>query len=188
MLNCIPLFVTTWTIACQSLSSMEFSRQEYWSRLPFPSPGYLPDPGIEPASLLSPALTGAFLPLAPPGTQQGPAFLTLSRITPVLPSRKASLVAQMVKNLPAMQETWVLSLGWEDPLGKEMATHSSILAWRIPWTEEPGKATVHGIVKSQIWWSYNTSAYLLGTGKQRSGCLFLKWLWSLEFWILKYEI
>ena len=45
----------------------------------------------------------------------------------------ASLVAQMVKNLPAMQETWVRSLGWEDPLEKRMATHSSILAWRIPW-------------------------------------------------------
>ena len=48
----------------------------------------------------------------------------------------ASLVAQMVKNLPAMQETWVRSLGQEDPLEKEMATHSSIVAWRIPWTEE----------------------------------------------------
>ena len=50
----------------------------------------------------------------------------------------ASLVAQMVKNLPAMQETQVQSLGWEDLLEKGMATHSSILAWRIPWTEEPG--------------------------------------------------
>ena len=48
----------------------------------------------------------------------------------------ASLVAQMVKNIPAMQETWVQSLGLEDPLEKGMATHSSILAWRIPWTEE----------------------------------------------------
>ena len=47
-------------------------------------------------------------------------------------------VAQMVKNLPAIQETWVRSLGWEDPLQKRMATHSSSLAWRIPWTEEPG--------------------------------------------------
>ena len=46
----------------------------------------------------------------------------------------ASLVAQLVKNLPAMYETWVRSLGWEDPLEKGMATHSSILAWRIPWT------------------------------------------------------
>ena len=49
----------------------------------------------------------------------------------------ASLVAQMVKHLPTMQETWVQSLGQEDALEKEMATHSSILAWRIPWTEEP---------------------------------------------------
>ena len=52
--------------------------------------------------------------------------------------KKASLVAQTVKNLPAMQETWVWSLGQEDPLEEEMATCSSILAWRIPWTEEPG--------------------------------------------------
>ena len=44
----------------------------------------------------------------------------------------------MVKRLPAMWETWVQSLGWEDPLEKEMATHSSILAWKIPWIEEPG--------------------------------------------------
>ena len=50
----------------------------------------------------------------------------------------ASLVAQTEKNLPAMQETRVQSLGWEDALEKGMATHSSILAWRIPWTEEPG--------------------------------------------------
>ena len=50
----------------------------------------------------------------------------------------ASLVAQTVKNLPAMQETWVQFLGFEDPLEEDMATHSSILAWRIPWTEEPG--------------------------------------------------
>ena len=50
----------------------------------------------------------------------------------------AYLVAQMVKNLPAVQEAQVRSLGWEDPLEKEMASHSRILAWRIPWTEEPG--------------------------------------------------
>ena len=53
-------------------------------------------------------------------------------------SKKSSLVAQSVKNLPAVQETRVQSLGWEDPLEKEMATHSSILAWKISWTEEPG--------------------------------------------------
>ena len=59
-------------------------------------------------------------------------------------------MAQLVKSLPAMWETQVRSLGWEDPLEKEMATHSSILAWRIPWREEPGSSheggspTVHG--------------------------------------------
>ena len=57
----------------------------------------------------------------------------------------ASLVAQVVKNPPAMQETWVQSLGWEDPLEKGIATHSSILAWRIPWTEEPGRLQSMGL-------------------------------------------
>ena len=52
---------------------------------------------------------------------------------------QASLVAQMVKHLPTMRETWVRSLGWEDPLEKETATHSSIHTWKIPWTEEPGQ-------------------------------------------------
>ena len=54
------------------------------------------------------------------------------------PNLRSSLMAQMVKNLPTMQETLVRSLGREDPLAKRMATHSSLLAWRIPWTEEPG--------------------------------------------------
>ena len=50
----------------------------------------------------------------------------------------ASLVAQLVKNLPVMRETWVRSLGWEDVLEECMATHSSVLSWRVPWAEEPG--------------------------------------------------
>ena len=58
-------------------------------------------------------------------------------------------MAQLVKNLPVMRETWVRSLGWEDPLEKGVATHSSILAWEISWTEEPG-GLVHGVAKSQI--------------------------------------
>ena len=61
----------------------------------------------------------------------------------------SSLVAQMVKRLPAMQETWVQSVGREDPLEKEMATHFSILAWRIPWTEEPSGLHSTGSQKSQ---------------------------------------
>ena len=56
----------------------------------------------------------------------------------------ASPVAQSVNNLPAMQETWVRPLGWKDPLEKEMATHSSILAWKIPWTEELGGYSSQG--------------------------------------------
>ena len=73
----------------------------------------------------------------------------------------ASLIAQMVKHLPTMQETWVQSLGWEDPLEKEMATHSSIHAWKIPWTEEPsGLHTVHGVAKSRTRLSNFTSLHL----------------------------
>ena len=66
---------------------------------------------------------------------------------------RASLVAQMVKNLPAMQETQVRSLGREDPLEKEMATHFSNLAWRILWTEESGVLQSMGVTKSQSWLS-----------------------------------
>ena len=58
-------------------------------------------------------------------------------------------MAQSVKNLPAIQETQVLSLGWEDPLEKEMATHSSILAWKNPMDRGAWQATLHGIAKSQ---------------------------------------
>ena len=101
--------------------SMGISRQECWSGLPFLSPGYLPDPGIEPVSYISSIGRQVLL-----------------------------LVAQMVK--PAMQETRLRALGWEDPLGEGMATHSSILAWKIPWTEEPGRL-VHGVTKSRTWLS-----------------------------------
>ena len=68
-----------------------------------------------------------------------PLHMTIS-----FPGLWASLVAPMVKNLPAKQETRVRSLGWEDPWRREMATDSSILAWRIPWTEEPGRLQSRG--------------------------------------------
>ena len=63
-------------------------------------------------------------------------------------SELSSLVAQMVKNLPAMWETWVPPLGWEDPLEEGMATHSSIFVWRIPTDRGGWWATVHGVAKS----------------------------------------
>ena len=96
--------MTPWTVTLQAPLSMELSGQEYWSRLLFPTPGDLSDPGIEPISFVSPALVGGFLK------------------------------AQLVKNPPAMEETWVQSLGWEDLLEKGKAIHSTILAQRIPWT------------------------------------------------------
>ena len=64
----------------------------------------------------------------------------------------ASLVAQRLKRLPPMRETRVRSLGWEDPLEKEMATHSSILAWRIPWTEELGRLQSTGLQRVGLDW------------------------------------
>ena len=68
---------------------------------------------------------------------------------------KASLVAQMVKNLPAVQETWLQFLGGEDPLEKEMATHCSILAWKVPWTKEPGGLQSMGSQRVRHDWATN---------------------------------
>ena len=82
----------------------------------------------------------------------------------------ASLVAHLVKNLSAMRETWVQSLGWEDPLEKGKAVHSSILAWRIPWT------VVHGIAKDQIQlrdFRFTQQSYYLSK-------------YILSFWLLLY--
>ena len=72
----------------------------------------------------------------------------------------ASLVAERIKHLPAMRETQGWSLGWEDPLEKEMATHSSILAWRIPWTEEPGGQQSIGSQRVGHDWATSLSVYL----------------------------
>ena len=73
----------------------------------------------------------------------------------------ASLVAQVVKNPPAMQETQVWSLGWEDPLEKGMATHSSILAWRIPWTEETGALQYMRLQRVRHNWATNTDLHFV---------------------------
>ena len=75
--------------------------------------------------------------------------MDLFRITKSPQIARASLVAQTVKNMPAIQDTWVRSLVWEDLLGKSMATHSSIPSWRIPMDRGAWQATVHGVAKSQ---------------------------------------
>ena len=81
----------------------------------------------------------------------------------VLHSRTLSfMVAQMVKNLPAMQETWVCSLDWEDPREESLATHFSVLAWRVPQTEEPGGLRSMGSPKSQTRLTkHSTHTYLI---------------------------
>ena len=74
----------------------------------------------------------------------------------------ASLVVQMGKNLPAMQETWVWSLGWEEPLEQGMATHPSILAWGIPLDRGPWRATVHGVERVGHSWALHSTAHSAG--------------------------
>ena len=90
-------------------------------------------------------------------------------------------MAQMVKCLPTMQETRIQSLGREDPLEKEMTTHSSILAWKIPWTEEPGRLQSmesqrvgHDFFKAEEWNLSNLFVFLNKNAKQRSRKVFLK--------------
>ena len=101
------------------------------------------------------------------------------------------MVAQRLKRLPAMWKTWVRSLGWEDPLEQELATHSSILAWRIPWTENPmdgeaWRATVHTVTKSQTGLSDFTFtliiSYIIGNLLicfYSSECIF-QWLYAVK--------
>ena len=112
-----------------------------WAGLPLPSPGDLLESGIKPPS---PALQVDSFTAEPP---EKPTH-TPGKSSPNTHTHEILLsynknegfpVAQTVKNLPAMQGTQVQSLGWEDPLENESATHSSILDWRIPWTEEPGR-------------------------------------------------
>ena len=88
----------------------------------------------------------------------------------VLPGLVASLVAQMQCICLQCGRSGVRSLGWEDPLEKEMATHSSTLAWEIPRTEEPGRFTVHGVTKSWTWLSDFTSLSFSGLGSSQHPC------------------
>ena len=126
----VQLFADPQTVIQQTPLSMEFSRQEYCSGLSFPTPKDLPDPRIKPASLASPELAGGFFTTSATWEAGNicrpfwllwlPCWLRWQRI------------------YLAMWETWVRSLGQEDPLEKGMATHSNILVWRIPRPEETG--------------------------------------------------
>ena len=89
----------------------------------------------------------------------------------------ASLVAQLVNNLPAMGETWVWSLVWEDAMEKGTATHSSILAWRVPWTEEPGELQFMG--SQRVGYGWATFTFFVHQGHFRINGLWSSWkiLW-----------
>ena len=91
----------------------------------------------------------------------------------------ASLVAKVVKNLPAMWETQVRSLGWEDPMKKGMATHSSILAWEIPWTEEPGGLQSMGSQRVRHDRATNTLTYVFFNSFHQCFVIFIVQLFFL---------
>ena len=127
-------------------------------------------PGIKPMTPKAPALQADFLPQSHQGSH------TIHSIDQIFLHRKTVIVEGMfktlfksfpggsvVKNQPAMQETWVWSLGQEDTLEKEMATHSSILTWKIPWTEEPGGLQSMGL--QRVWhdWPTNTFTFIFIT-------------------------
>ena len=101
---------------------------------------------------------------------------------------RTSLVAQMVKRLPTMWETWVWSVGWENPLEKEMATHSSILAWKIPWMEEHGRLQSMGWQRVRYNWATSLThtyifRFIYSTIKNtmwKSKCYLLSCVWLLS--------
>ena len=127
----VRLCATPWTAAYQAFPSLGFSRQEHWSGLPFPSP----------------VIVSTFL-------LRFSLFLHCQHIwfyNHYNYCFGASPMAQWIKNLPAVQETQetqVRSLHQEDPLEKELATHSSLLTWEIPWTEEPGGSSPKSRIES----------------------------------------
>ena len=147
-------FATPWTVAHQAPLFTEFPKQEYWTRLPFPSPGDFPDPGME---LASPALASGFYYHLTENEVGKKKNVQSATKTWNSPQRKLLIKNQrlpggsVVKNRPAIQEMWQElqfpfpgqedSQGWEDPLEKEIATHFSILAWKNLWK-------AHGVSES----------------------------------------
>ena len=106
-----------------------------------------------------------------------------------LMAEKSSLVAQMVKRLPAMRETWVWSLGWEDLLGKEIATHSSTLAWKIPGGEEHGRLQSIGLQSVEHDWATSLSFFvLMAESKEELKSLLMKVKEDSEKAVLKLNI
>ena len=172
LLFCVPaqlfsgvrLFASLWTVAHQAPLSMGFSRQESWSGLPCPPPGDLPNPGFESVCLMALALPSRFFTTTPSAKPM--LFFILSKYIYLWIS--VSWVVLVIKNplpMQEMQETQVQSPGWEDPLKGEMATHSSILACKIPWTEKPGDLQSTGHKET---WLSDTCTQSLTCSKSKS--------------------
>ena len=144
MLNHVQLFRTPWTVACQALLSMQFARQEYWSGLPFPSPGDLLDPGIKLASLVSPALADGFFTTSTTSREGNGTPLQYSCLEN--PTGRGAWWAAV----HGVAKSWIQLSDFTftfhcHTLEKEVATHSSVLAWRIPGTGEPGRLLSMGL-------------------------------------------
>ena len=169
-LNRVRLFATPWTVTYQAPPSLEFSRWGYWSGLPFPSPGDLPDPGIKPGS---PTLQADTLPSEPPGKTLLKAKFCSKREEF---STETQMTCNFILGFPGgtkwlrtrfpLQEIWetqVWSLGWEDPLEEGMATHSCILAG-----ESHGQRSLAGysprVTQSQNDWSDLARSFILVSG------------------------
>ena len=178
-------FVTPRIVAWQAPLSVGFPRQEYWNGLPFWQGDYRLFIQLPTQNLLLKSDTNAKLIMSKTNIlivcfypnmhlysliDQASVWVHSSKYIPYPPSTPspfitllafASLVAQRLKRLPGMQETWVRSLGWEDPLEKKMATHSSTLAWRIPRREEPGRLQSMGSQRVGHDWVTLLTYYLL---------------------------
>ena len=142
----VPNFATSWTVALQAPLSIGFSRQEYWSGLPFPTPGHLPDPGIEPSSLVSPVLAGGFFTTEPPrsdsilslvGHRVSGTPLQYSCLENPMDGGAWWAAVHGVARSRTRLSNFTFTFHFH-ALEKEMATHSNVLAWRIPGTGEPG--------------------------------------------------
>ena len=147
---------------------------------PFPSPGDLPNPRVEPRS---PTLQADFLPAEAQGKPKNTGVGSLSLLQWIFPTEESNrgllhcrrilyqlsyegtsyqILIKVLLTSAAVQETWLWSLGWEDPLEEGMATPSSILAWRIPWMEEPGELQCWGLQRVRHDWVTKHSTHSFG--------------------------
>ena len=195
-LSRIRLLATPWTAAYQAPPSMGFSRREYWSGVPLPSPPVLYSRTLLFNTIDREAWRAAVRGVAKSQTRLRDNWTDWYTIDihlvqffhyhklpfpehPLHISICTSLIKYFyfmlggfprssVKNLHVMQEIQVWSLGWEDPLEKKMAPHSSTLAWKIPWTEEPGGLQSMGSQRVTHDWATSLSLYYFGAGPVRA--------------------